>query len=141
MQHYLYLSACWNLKLLVIFLILTWLGLVSVILQIAGERRVGEVLQTSNLTMLSQGFKFSRILFFFLSLFNLNHSKWHNTEPNGSGTAAYYNVSGVYDTDRAQNHQVVCVQRVACKYLLRFFIDSILFKNETSFGHFSLTTV
>ena len=38
------------------------------------------------------------------------------TEPNGGGTAAYYNISGVYDTDKSRTYQVVCVQNVACKY-------------------------
>ena len=48
-------------------------------------------------------------------MFFLNHSKWYKTEPSGDGTAAYYNISGVYDTNKAQNYQVICVQNVACK--------------------------
>ena len=51
------------------------------------------------------------------NLLNLNHSKWHKTEPNNGGTAAYYNISGVYDANKTENHTVVCVQNVACKYL------------------------
>ena len=63
--------------------------------------------------MLSQEFKFTKFLLLF-DVF-LNHSKWYKTEPSGDGTAAYYNISGVYDTNKAQNYQVICVQNVACK--------------------------
>ena len=47
----------------------------------------------------------------------LNRLKWDKTEPNGDGTAAYYNKTGVYDAEKTQKHHVVCVQKVACKYL------------------------
>ena len=45
----------------------------------------------------------------------LNRLKWDKTEPNGDGTAAYYNIVGVYDADKTQKHRVVCVQNIACE--------------------------
>ena len=44
--------------------------------------------------------------------------KWAKTEPDGDGTAAYYNVTGVFDTNKSENHLVVCIQEIACQYLI-----------------------
>ena len=38
-------------------------------------------------------------------------------------------MSGVYNTDKSQSHQVVCVQSVACKCLYKFDISWSRFKN------------
>ena len=46
--------------------------------------------------------------------------KWAKTEPDGDGTAAYYNTTGVFDTKKSKHHLAVCVQKVACEYLLKY---------------------
>ena len=52
--------------------------------------------------------------------YNLNHFKWFKTEPDGDGTAAFYNATGVFDTNKSKNYLVVCVQNVACEYILTY---------------------
>ena len=46
--------------------------------------------------------------------------KWDKTDPDGDGTAAYYNTTGVFDTDKSENHLVVCVQKLPCEFSLKF---------------------
>ena len=42
--------------------------------------------------------------------------KWAKKEPDGDGTAAYYNATGVFETNENENHLVLCVQQIACEY-------------------------
>ena len=47
--------------------------------------------------------------------------KWAKNEPDGDGTAAFYNVTGVFDTKLSESYMVICVQNVACKLLFSFY--------------------
>ena len=44
-------------------------------------------------------------------------AKWGKAGLYGDGTAAFYNETGIFDTNKTENYTVVCVQNVACKYL------------------------
>ena len=71
--------------------------------------------------MLRKEFKFSMNTF----LYKLNLLKWYKTEPNGDGEGAYYNEKGVFDSNKNENHTVVCVQKIACKLVPK--VQELLF--------------